>query len=66
MLIMDIVEIKPLFQALYNMLDDNGVFVFSVSHPCFARPGGKYITPCVHKGEAINGRSVMQDYSYYS
>lgn len=66
MAIMDIAEIKPLFQALYNMLDDNGVFVFATHHPCFARPEEKYITPCVHKGEAINGQPVMQNYYHRS
>jgi 2-polyprenyl-3-methyl-5-hydroxy-6-metoxy-1,4-benzoquinol methylase len=35
MALMDIPEINPLFQALRQMLKPDGVFVFSVSHPCF-------------------------------
>jgi 2-polyprenyl-3-methyl-5-hydroxy-6-metoxy-1,4-benzoquinol methylase len=35
MAIMDMPEIRPLFAALSGMLTPGGVFVFSVTHPCF-------------------------------
>lgn len=35
MAIMDMPEIRPLFGALSRMLIPGGVFVFSVTHPCF-------------------------------
>ena len=35
MAIMDMPEIRPLFAALSRMLTPGGVFVFSVTHPCF-------------------------------
>ena len=31
---MDITDIKPLFTAVYNLIEDNGVFVFATQHPC--------------------------------
>jgi 2-polyprenyl-3-methyl-5-hydroxy-6-metoxy-1,4-benzoquinol methylase len=35
MAIMDMPEIRPLFAALSHMLTPGGVFVFSITHPCF-------------------------------
>ena len=35
MALMDMPEIAPLFGALSSLLPRNGVFVFSVTHPCF-------------------------------
>ena len=37
MAVMDILNIEPLFKAVYTMLKNNGVFVFSLLHPCFAK-----------------------------
>jgi SAM-dependent methyltransferase len=37
MAVMDIFDIEPLFKAIYAMLKNNGVFVFSLLHPCFAK-----------------------------
>lgn len=66
MAVMDISEIDPLFKAVYDLLGDGGSFVFSTHHPCFERPDGKYKTPCVHKGEAIVGQPVLQNYYHRS
>ena len=35
MALMDMPEIRPLFRALPKLLQPRGVFVFSVTHPCF-------------------------------
>lgn len=35
MVLMDIPTIEPLFEALAEVLKKNGIFVFSVQHPCF-------------------------------
>lgn len=66
MAVMDISEIDPLFRGVYDLLCDGGSFVFSTHHPCFERPKTKYKTPCVHKGEAIAGQPVLQNYYHRS
>src|SRR5699024_3955770 len=35
MAVMDITNIKPLFTSVYELIEDNGVFVFATQHPCF-------------------------------
>lgn len=62
MAIMDISEIEPLFKAVFDMLKDDGVFVFATHHPCFTYPNKDYFTACVDKGEAIPGQPVLQNY----
>ena len=66
MAIMDISNIAPLFKAVYELLSKDGIFVFSTHHPCFERPSDKYKTPCAHKGEAIIGQPVLQNYYHRS
>ncbi|MFY1112533.1 MAG: class I SAM-dependent DNA methyltransferase [Methanosarcinaceae archaeon] len=66
MAIMDISDIEPLFKAVYDMLSDDGIFVFSTHHPCFTHPEGKYLTPCLHKGEALRGQPLLQNYYHRS
>ena len=44
---MDISELRPLLQAVYELLKPGGSFVFSTHHPCFERPADKYMTSCV-------------------
>ena len=66
MAVMDISNIEPLFKAVYELLSASGIFVFSTHHPCFIRPGGKYKTQCVHKGEAIAGQPVLHNYYHRS
>ena len=39
MAVMDISDIRPLFKAVYELLQPNGIFVFSAVHPCFQTPG---------------------------
>lgn len=66
MAIMDIANIEPLFRAVAQMLDPNGIFVFATHHPCFQRPTDKYLTPCSHQGEALKGQPVVQNYYHRS
>ncbi len=35
MAIMDITDIEPLLMAVYELLEENGIFVFATQHPCF-------------------------------
>lgn len=62
MAVMDISDINPLFNAVYELLDNNGIFVFSTHHPCFSYPEGDYFTEAVTKGIAIDGQPMEQNY----
>ncbi len=66
MAIMDISALKPLFKAVYNMLDTNGSFVFATHHPCFTYENEDYFTSCINKGVAIEGQPVLQNYYHRS
>lgn len=66
MAIMDISEIKPLLKAVYDMLESDGIFVFATHHPCFTYENNDYFTSCIHKGSAIVGQPVLQNYYYRS
>ncbi len=62
MAIMDISEIKPLFEAVSNMLQESGSFVFAMHHPCFTYPNEDYFTSCINKGVAVEGQPSLQNY----
>lgn len=66
MAIMDISEITPLFKAVYEMLEKNGIFVFAMHHPCFTYENDDYFTSCINKGIAIEGQPVLQNYYHRS
>lgn len=66
MAIMDMNDIEPLFQAVFTLLRENGVFVFTAHHPCFTYPNGDYFTSCIDRGEAIEGQPVLQNYYHRS
>ncbi len=66
MAIMDISEIEPLFKAVYDMLDADGIFVFATHHPCFTYENDDYFTTCTNKGIAIEGQPVLQNYYHRS
>lgn len=66
MAIMDISDIKPLFKAVYEMLLEGGDFVFATHQPCFTYPNDDYFTTCIHKGVAIEGQPVLQNYYHRS
>ena len=62
MAVMDISDIKPLFNAVYKLLDENGVFVFSTHHPCFTYPNDDYLKEDMSKGVAIEGQPELHNY----
>ncbi len=62
MAIMDISEIKPLFEAVSDMLQEGGSFVFAMHHPCFTYPNEDYLTSCINKGVAVEGQPSLQNY----
>ncbi len=62
MAIMDISDISPLFKAVYDMLCENGTFVFATHHPAFTYENNDYFTACINKGVAIEGQPVLQNY----
>ena len=57
MAIMDITDIEPLFMAVYELLEENGIFVFATQHPCFITLTEKYMTPHSYYDIAIEGES---------
>jgi len=63
MAVMDISDIKPLFNTVYELLYNNGIFVFSTHHPCFTYPNDDYFTDAISKGVAIEGQP--QEHNYY-
>ena len=66
MAIMDIADIDPLFRTVYELLDENGIFVFATQHPCFVTLTEKYITPHNYYGIAIEGQPEEQIYYHRS
>lgn len=66
MAIMDITDITPLIQTVYELLDDGGVFVFATQHPCFVSLTDKYMTAHQYYGVAIEGQPEKQHYYHRS
>ncbi len=66
MAVMDISDIEPLFQAMYDMLKKGGFFVFATHHPCFTYPNDDYFTDQTYLGEAVQGQPVQQNYYHRS
>ncbi len=62
MALMDISDIGPLFSSLTELLKPSGVFVFSMHHPCFTAPNSNYLSAQTHKGIAVEGQPVEQNY----
>ncbi|WP_223879727.1 class I SAM-dependent methyltransferase [Paenibacillus spiritus] len=57
MALMDIADLTHLTRALQQLLKRNGVFVFSIPHPCFQAPN----TRKIHETEDINGEIVTRN-----
>ena len=66
MAIMDISELDPLFKGVYKLLKNNGIFVFATHHPAFTYPNENYFKNSIHKGIAIDGQPVLQNYYHRS
>lgn len=66
MAIMDISDINSLFKCVYNLLDDNGTFVFATQHPCFVTKTDKYMTKDNYYGIALENQVKKQCYYHRS
>lgn len=66
MAIMDMAEVKPLFQAVNHLLKENGYFVFATQHPCFVTLTEQYLTAHSYKDIAIEGQPLKQCYYHRS
>ena len=66
MALMDITDITILFRCIYDLLVENGIFVFATQHPCFITLTNQYITPHSYYGEAISGQPQKQCYYHRS
>lgn len=66
MAIMDITDIEPLLMAVYELLEESGIFVFATQHPCFITLTEKYMTPHSYYGIAIEGQPEEQIYYHRS
>lgn len=66
MAIMDITEIEPLFLAVNELLETNGIFVFATQHPCFVTLTEQYMTAHSYYGIAIEGQPKEQLYYHRS
>ena len=66
MAVMDIAEIRPLFESVNRLLEQDGIFVFATQHPCFVTLTEQYMTPHSYYGEAIKGQPQKQCYYHRS
>ena len=58
MAIMDITDIEPLLMAVYELLEESGIFVFATQHPCFITLTEKYMTPHSYYGSERTPRTA--------
>ena len=61
MAIMDITDIEPLLMAVYELLQESGIFVFATQHPCFVTLTEKYMTPHSYYDISICPRSYQAE-----
>lgn len=64
MAVMDIVDIEPLFKAIYDMLAPGGIFVFSGVHPCFQTPNMRKFTEINDYSNKAYVRAGIQTFEY--
>ncbi|MEH7386435.1 class I SAM-dependent methyltransferase [Bacillus sp. JJ1521] len=64
MALMDIADITPLVKSLHKMLKPNGVFVFSITHPCFQPPGLRKITETEDRNATVITTNSIQITKY--
>lgn len=62
MALMDMSKLSPLFHGVYELLDQEGIFVFAMHHPCFTFENQDYLSNAIYRGEAIDGQPVLQNY----
>ncbi len=66
MAVMDIADVRPLFQCVRDLLEEGGVFVFATQHPCFVTLTERYKASHSYYGEAIPGQPKKQCYYHRS
>ncbi len=59
-------KVTELFMAVYELLEENGIFVFATQHPCFITLTEKYMTPHSYYDIAIEGQPEEQIYYHRS
>jgi 2-polyprenyl-3-methyl-5-hydroxy-6-metoxy-1,4-benzoquinol methylase len=64
MALMDIADIEPLLHAVYKLLKTNGIFVFSIMHPCFQSPKMRKVIETEDLGEKVQTRNAIQVFHY--
>lgn len=64
MALMDISDIEPLFRAVFSLLKPGGVFVFSISHPCFQNHGKRSVMETEDTGIKIETRHGVVLFEY--
>ena len=58
--------LAPLLMAVYELLQESGIFVFATQHPCFVTLTEKYMTPHSYYDIAIEGQPKEQIYYHRS
>lgn len=66
MAVMDIADVRPLFQCAHDLLEENGIFVFATQHPCFVTLTDRYLTPHSYLDIALEGQPLKQCYYHRS
>ncbi|SFD25575.1 class I SAM-dependent methyltransferase [Clostridium uliginosum] len=64
MALMDIADINPLLNAVYKLLKPNGIFVFSIMHPCFQSPKMRKIVETEELPGKVETRNAVQIFKY--
>ncbi|MBS4198563.1 methyltransferase domain-containing protein [Bacillus sp. FJAT-49732] len=64
MALIDIADIQPLMRALKILLKENGIFVFSVTHPCFQSPNMRNVHEIEDNNSNVQSKTSIQIFNY--
>lgn len=64
MALMDIADIRPLMKALSFLLKDNGIFIFSITHPCFQSPNMRKVYEVEDMNGSLQSKNSIQIFNY--
>lgn len=62
--LMDISDLRPLVTSLFELLKDEGMMVFSISHPCFQTPRMRKIQETEDVDGVIITKNSIQTFDY--